>query len=77
MSNVFAFPALRSVPVARSDFFDEAELQAYVMRNAAHHPERVHNMKLKLQLATKTAGLLYNLVEAIRLDLNMDEIERR
>lgn len=75
MSNVLAFPSLRPACVDRSDIFDEAEIQAFVIRNAVRKPERVQDLKRKLQLATKVAGLLGHLVDTIRLDLDLDKIE--
>jgi hypothetical protein len=75
VSNVLAFPSLRPACVGRSGIFDDAEIQAFVIRNAVCNPERVEDLKRKLQLATKAAGLLGHLVDTIRLDLDLDKIE--
>ena len=77
VSNVLAFPTLRPVSVAQGDLFNEEEIQAFVIGNAVCNPERVKDLKLKLQLATKVAGLLQHLVDTIRLDLDRDKIEER
>jgi len=75
VSNVLVFPTLRPAGFDRSDLFDEAEIQAFVIRNAVCNPERVQDLKRKLQLATRAAGLLGHLVDTIRLDLDLDKIE--
>ncbi len=77
MSNVFAFPMLGLPPTARNDCFNEAEIQAYVARNVTCNPGRVADLKLKLELAIKTAGVLQSLITTIRLDLDLDQIEGR
>jgi hypothetical protein len=75
VSNVLAFPTLPPVSIDRSDVFDEASIEAFVRRNAVSNPERVQDLAHKMQLAVKAAGLFRHLVDAIRLDLDLDKIE--
>jgi hypothetical protein len=78
MTKILAFPTLRPPPTnAGSVFFNEEEIQAYVLRNAADHPERVDDLKLKMELAIKAAGVLHELMETIRFDLDLAEVQGR
>lgn len=75
MSNILAFPDLRACVAISDGIIDQAQVRAYAERCMPHRPQRVLDLRLKLQLASKTAELLQHMIDSINHELHRTDFD--